>query len=661
MIRARVAAFLFIGSALTVPARADLTASFWDLQPRSLQLLAGSSQVMVTRTESGWDAYCRCPVILTPAEIPEAMKKAIIAVEDKRFFDHSGVDLVALLSVVRGGLSRGGSTIPMQLLKNLVLHDLRGRGTLARIERKRAEVWHAGAFDEAVGKEELLAAYLNQIEFGGRDIVGLYRASRHFFRKEPKDLTLYEAALLAGMVQAPARFNPLREQTRQRAHERALLVLRLMQEQGMIGEAERRRAVAARAKPGILPEFRIQPQAFTEWVVQTWGERHVRPGETVRFFVTLDARLQHSAEQNIERMRKAGAIPSSYDVGSVVMAPNGRVQAMIGSVDWSKNQFNNAAKGRVQAGSTAKLPLVVAACERGISAEDTLVDRPVRGLWPSNGAIGFKGKTTLKEAIATSRNAAAVRLADDLGADKVAAASRRLGLEPGTSYDSSLVLGAYSTNVLQMTSAYATIASGGNKVEPSGVLAVVDGRGTVRADFLTVWRTRVVSPECVEQTRAILREVVETGTGRGAKTLGAVAFGKTGTSTGNADAWFVGWSGDRVIGTWMGRSRDVAGPGLSGADAPAAFFRRVVDAAAADEERRERLAAAKIAELREQSLRGRPKIGDWFDTLAKAMTALVPPARDAASRPRIPLPPVRPADARERAARLDVPRVQGPW
>src|SRR3954469_20676553 len=189
--------------------------SFWDLKPDQLRALVASPQVMVTRTASGWDAHCRCPLVLTPNEIPEGMKKAIIAVEDKRYLDHGGVDLIALAAVLRGGLSRGGSTIPMQLLKNLVLHDLQGRGLLSKLERKGSEVWHAGTFDGAVGKQELLAAYLNQIEFGAREIVGLYRASRHFFRKEPKDLNLYEAALLAGMVQAPARFNPLKVTTKE--------------------------------------------------------------------------------------------------------------------------------------------------------------------------------------------------------------------------------------------------------------------------------------------------------------------------------------------------------------------------------------------------------------------------------------------------------------
>ena len=533
---------------------------------------------MVTRTKTGWDAYCRCPVVLAPSEIPEVMKKAIVAVEDKRYFDHGGVDVVSLLSVLKGGLSRGGSTIPMQLLKNLVFHDLRASDVLTRLERKGAEVWYAGLFDEAVGKEELLAAYLNQIEFGGRDIVGLYRASRHYFRKEPKDLTLYEAALLAGMVKAPARLNPLREKTRERAHERALLVLRLMAEQGLITDKERRQAEKAGIRPGLLPEFKIQPQAFTEWVVETWGDKYVQPGETVRFFVTLDPRIQHMAEHQLSRLVKDRAVPPAYDAGAVMMAPNGRVQAMVGSVDWAERQFNNAVKARVQTGSTAKLPLLIAACEAGKTPESRVLDQPVKGNWPSNGELGYRGRTTLKEAIASSRNAAAVRLAREIGADTLAEVSRRIGIDPGRTEDPSFILGSYSSNVMTMTAAYASVANGGYRVTPSGVLAVVDGRGQVRADFLTTMRKRVIPEECVEPTQTVLREVVQNGTGRAARLRDWATYGKTGTSTGNTDAWFIGWSEQRVLGVWMGRRHGETGPALAGAGAPAAYFGRVANA-----------------------------------------------------------------------------------
>src|SRR5215208_2962053 len=294
----RTATLVMIGLLAAPLAVAAESRAFWDLKPDQLRVLVAAPQVMVTRTASGWDAYCRCPVVLKPHEIAEAMKKAIIAVEDKRFMDHGGIDLIALGSVLRGGLNRGGSTIPMQLLKNLVFHDLQRRDVLSKLERKGSEIWHAGTFDGAIGKQELLAAYLNQIEFGGREIVGLYRASRHYFRKEPRDLNLYEAAMLAGMVQAPARFNPLKEATKERAHKRARLVLSLMVQQGRITRAEQSRALQLGIRPGLMPEFKIEAQAFTEWVVQTWAPQFVKEGETVRFFVTLEPRFQRIAERS---------------------------------------------------------------------------------------------------------------------------------------------------------------------------------------------------------------------------------------------------------------------------------------------------------------------------------------------------------------------------
>ena len=609
--------FAVISQAVTVQAADPVY--FWDLQPKSLRLLVASPQVMVTRTATGWDSYCRCPVVLSPAEIPEVMKKAIVATEDKRYFDHSGVDVVSLLSVLKGGLSRGGSTIPMQLLKNLVFHDLRGSDALSRLERKGAEFWYAGSFNEAVGKDELLAAYLNQIEFGGRDVVGLYRASRHYFRKEPKDLTLYEAALLAGMVKAPARLNPLREQTRDRAHERALLVLRLMEEQGKITEKERRRAQQAGIRPGMLPEFKIQPQAFTEWVVQTWGEKYVQPGETVRFFVTLNPRFQHLAEKHLGDLVEDGSVPPEYDAGAVMMAPNGRVHAMVGSADWSQRQFNNAVKASVQAGSTAKLPLLIAACESGKTPESRVIDLPVRGSWPSNGSLGYRGQTTLKEAFAFSRNAAAVRLAQEIGPDKIAKVSDRIGIDSGSADDLSSILGSYSTNVITMTAAYAAVANGGYRVIPSGVLVVVDGRGQVRADFLTITRTRVIPERCIELTQTVLREVVRTGTGQAARLKHWPAYGKTGTSTGNTDAWFIGWSEQRVLGIWMGRRREATGPALAGAGAPAAYFGRVSSAVNEWAERQQKLEEQRHLSARLKRGSEPLKIVDWFSGFTQSL------------------------------------------
>jgi penicillin-binding protein 1A len=634
-----IVAFLLLAVGIAKSEPGSEHRAFWNLEPEELRLLLASPQVMATRTASGWDSYCRCPVILTPAEVPEVMKSAIVAVEDKRFFDHGGVDLITLLSVLKGGLSRGGSTIPMQLLKNIVLHDLQQRDFLSRMERKGSEFWYASTFDGAVGKQELLAAYLNQVEFGGREIVGLYRATRHYFHKDPKDLTLYEAALLAGMVQAPGRLNPLKESTRERAHERAKLVLRLMVDQGKISEKERAVAERVGIRPGILPEFKIQAQAFTEWVTQTWGAKYVAEGETVRFFVTLDPRFQHLLERHLSDLVTEGSIPPQYDAAAVMMNGGGRVQAMVGGIDWSRNQFNNAVKATVQPGSTAKLPLVIAACEQGKSPDARVEDRPLTENWPSNGALGYKGQTTLKEAIASSRNAAAVRLTRDLGVGAVAEVSRRLGIDPGPELDPGFVLGTFSSNVLSMTGAYAAAANGGFRVVPTGVLAAVDGRGNVRANLMEGSRTRVIARRCVAPTWSVLNEVIRSGTGRGAALRRWKAYGKTGTTTGNADAWFIGWSEGRVLGIWMGKRRGDESAAIAGMGAPADLFKRVSNSANELVDRR----LSKEPHRPDALVAGiQPRDRGRADPMADAAQTSMHRKQSSAARIQVPTPPRRP-------------------
>ncbi|MFC5481764.1 transglycosylase domain-containing protein, partial [Microvirga aerilata] len=361
------------------------------------------------------------------------------------------------------------------------------------------------------------------------------------------------------------------------------------------------------------------------------GDKYVQPGETVRFFVTLNPHVQHIAEQQLSRLIKDGAVPPQYDAGAVMMALNGRVQAMVGSVNWSQRQFNNAVKARVQAGSTAKLPLLIAACEAGKSPESRVLDQPVRGSWPANGEQGYRGQTTLKEAFASSRNAAAVRLTQELGADTVATVSRRIGIDPGPAADSSFVLGSYSSNVMTMTAAYTAVANGGYQIEPSGVLAVVDGRGQVRADFLTPMRTRVIPEKCIEPTQALLREVVQNGTGRTARLKHWAAYGKTGTSTGNADAWFIGWSEQRVFGVWMGRRRGEPGQAVAGAGAPATYFGRVATAVNEWAERQQRLEEQRLANARTKRGLDPSKTVDWFSSLPRAIP--LPDTSSAQERP----------------------------
>jgi penicillin-binding protein 1A len=274
----------------------------------------------------------------------------------------------------------------------------------------------------------------------------------------------------------------------------------------------------------------------------------------------------------------------------------------------------------VQTGSTAKLPLLIAACEAGKTPESRVLDQPVKGNWPSNGELGYRGWTTLKEAIASSRNAAAVRLAREIGTDTLAEASRRIGIDPGPTADPSFILGSYSSNVMTMTAAYASVANGGYQVTPSGVLAVVNGRGQVRADFLTTMRKRVIPGECVQPTQAVLREVVQNGTGRAARLRDWTTYGKTGTSTGNTDAWFIGWSEQRVLGIWMGRRHGETGPALTGAGAPAAYFGRVANAVNEWTNRQQKREEQRLASARTKRPAEPGKMADWFSGLRPSVS-----------------------------------------
>jgi penicillin-binding protein 1A len=306
---------------------------------------------------------------------------------------------------------------------------------------------------------------------------------------------------------------------------------------------------------------------------------------------------------------------------------------MVGGVDWSQSQFNNAAKAQVQPGSTAKLPLVLAACEAGKQPKSRVVDLPISPGWPSNGTIGYRGETSLEEAIAWSRNAAAVRLTRELGPKAVAQVSRSLGVDPGPEPDAAFVLGTFSTNPLTMAAAYATVANGGYGVAPQGVLAAVDGRGEIRVNNLERDRTRVISSRCVDHAKHILREVVQSGTGRGAALPTSKTYGKTGTTSDNVDAWFIGWTEGRVLAIWMGRRRGSEGSGsIAGSGPPAVLFRRIQQSAIeVDAQRRPKKAGPAVA-------------GEGSATQNRA-TARHPATQDAPARTsQVPLPPMRPRD-----------------
>ena len=369
------------------------------------------------------------------------VKKAIVAVEDKRYFDHGGVDLISLLSVLKGGLNRGGSTIRCSCSRTWSFTTFSSAtSSHASSEGRRVRF---GSFDGAVGKDELLAAYLNQIEFGGREIVGLYRAARHYFRKEPKDLNLYEAATLAGRWWCRLR----RASTRSRSHAGASsrargLVLRLMVEQGRIeeGPCDRTPRPAARPPAGIQdPEPGLHGMGRADLGAEACAAgrnrsilRHDRSA--------LPAPRGAPPRRARGERRGAGGIRCWSRDGSPGPGPgDGRHGRLVAAALQQCRQGPGA----------AGLDREAAAPGRGLrgrqGATAQVVDLPITEGWPANGSVGYRGDTTLKEAFARSRNAAAVRLTRELGIDAVAEAGRRLGIEPGSKPDSTVALRTFSS------------------------------------------------------------------------------------------------------------------------------------------------------------------------------------------------------------------------
>ncbi len=595
---------LCVGLALAAPARAE---NFWNLPGAAVREFVASGQIVIKRvkptgnTLDSFDIYCRCPVILTAHEIPVFMAQAIVAIEDERYFDRKGsaVDLGAMANVVLSffrGKPRGGSTIPMQLLKNVSLYEVDGK------HRKLTEWLNSGKLLEALGENEQLAAYLNQITFAGREVVGVYRASRHYFGVEPARLTLFQSAVLAATVQSPGRMDwvsPLRrsspnaaETSRRRkkhAFARALLVIEKMQKKGFITEKQAAAAKLDHARelrsnriPDAVTEFTVEHRAYMQWAAKQFIAAHPDQlpkdvKKSARIVTSLEPFTQRIIERHVKDYLREAAVPDNYEIAVVAMDLEGRVRSLVGGRDWSRSQFDIATLGQRQVGSVAKLATVAAACEADPkwTSKTRVVDEPNDSGWPRNADDRYHGQTNMRDAFAHSWNAALVRVAEKATLPKVVDMGGKLGMYSapagGAAPTFDWVLGSWSASPMAMTAAYGAIAGGrGAPFAPTGVLGAVSGEGeAVRFDRRP--QPAVLSSRCVDSIRVLLRAAVTEGTGAPADTSASPTYGKTGTTTSGADVWFIGWSGEHLIGVWLGRPYGAEGPQLT-SRIPASLF-----------------------------------------------------------------------------------------
>jgi penicillin-binding protein 1A len=519
---------------------------------------------------------------LTAAEMPQHLAQAVVAIEDRRFYQHRGVDLwgvfrAAWRNAQAGATREGGSTITQQLARLMFLSPERS------LRRKIQEALLAIWLEHHLTKEEILLRYLN-IAFFGAGAYGVDAAAQRYFDKKAKDLTLSEAAMLAGLVRAPSQLAPTRNMGGAKA--RAEMVLQTMVETGAITTQQ---ADAARAQPVKLRTPPETPPGANYFVDMVSGDlrRILGPASgdlTIR--TTLNLEMQRLAEGVIERRLEAeGGKKKVSQAALVALAPDGAILAMVGGRDYEQSQFNRATQAKRQTGSLFKLFVYITAFQRGYTPQSVLVDRPVQiGDWePENYSGRYRGAVNLRAAFAHSINTIAVQLADEVGIPAVIDTAKRMGIQSDLPNVPSLALGSAEVTLLEMTRAFAAIATGVQPVEAHAARTISGGN---TQQLLYTRRGAAPGPSArFNETRALmldlLQAVVNEGTGKAARLPNVPAAGKTGTTQEHRDAWFIGFTPDLIVGVWVGNDDNTPMNKVVGGDLPAAIWHDFVARAGA--------------------------------------------------------------------------------
>jgi penicillin-binding protein 1A len=513
--------------------------------------------------------------------IPRHVLQAFLAVEDARFFEHGGVDFWAIAravveNVTAGQTVQGASTITQQLVKNVYLSPDQ------TFKRKLQEMILASQIDAKLSKKQILEVYLNRIYFG-QNAYGIDAASWRFFSKRATQLTLAEAAMLAGLPKAPGRLAI--DLTAKPAIDRRAVVLQRMVTSGFITQAV---ANTAMQEPVVIttpPEPAEGEMAYAIDMAQkeiaSLG-KDVAPDRIIR--MTVDANMQAQAVAAVQKMVGDGTGENAgiTQAALVAMDRQGRVLAIVGGRSYTESQYNRATMAKRQPGSSFKPFVYAAALEAGMTPNTVRVDRPISyGGWrPKNFGGGYSGAMTLSSALTRSVNTIAVQLANEVGIDRLILMARRLGIDSPLPRNLSISLGAGEVTLYDMTRAYATLANDGVRVDPFLIERIDTTRGTVAFQRQNKAPTQVYEPLRARQMTAMLADVVAFGTGKRAKLPGGrEAAGKTGTSQNYRDAWFVGYTADIICGVWVGNDAFKPMNGVTGGTMPALIWESFMSAA----------------------------------------------------------------------------------
>ncbi len=509
--------------------------------------------------------------------LPAYVPNAFIAIEDRRFYSHLGVDPVglgraAIEDMQAGHVVQGGSTLTQQLAKNLFLVPNR------TFSRKIQEAMLALYLEYRYSKQQILTLYLNRVYFGA-GVFGIEAAAERFFGKHARELTLPEAAILAGSVKAPARYNPLADPDA--AHDRAHVVLDAMRDAGLIDDATWRDAVSTRVR---VVRGTATPGSgyFADWVMSQIpglvGEAH----DPLIVQTTFDLDLQAQAERAVTAgLKEEGAKFNASQGVLVALTTDGAVRAMVGGASYAQSPYNRATDAQRQPGSAFKPFVYLTAFEHGRKPGDMMNDGPVsiRGWHPEDYEGKYKGAISLREAFAISSNSVAVQLTQEVGPKAVAHTAKRLGIETPLQAFSSLALGTSVVTPLELTGAYVPFANGGKAAAPYGIVSIRTRAGKVLWQRKPPEAAQVVSPDNVVAMTDLMTGVVTYGTGKAARLDDRPVAGKTGTTQDYRDAWFVGFTADLVCGVWVGNDDNAPMILGTGGKLPARIFKAFMSSA----------------------------------------------------------------------------------
>jgi penicillin-binding protein 1A len=504
--------------------------------------------------------------VLPLKELPSYVPKAFVAIEDRRFYEHYGIDpygiaRALIANILHGGLSQGGSTITQQLAKNLFLTQER------TIHRKLQEMLLALWLERKFSKTQILELYLNRVYFGS-GAYGIEQAAQRYFGKSARQISLAEAALLAGLVKSPSRLAPTRNFDG--AERRAKTVLAAMVELGFISPASEKLALAqpphvvAQAGNGAI-------NYVADWVMDAINDVLGHVDEDIVVSTTIDAGLQTGAEKALtEELTQKGDKSGVSQGALVAMAPDGAVRAMVGGRNYSQSQFNRAVAAKRQPGSAFKPFVYLTALEHGLTPDTVRDDKPIKikGWQPENYKHEYFGPVTLSKALALSLNTVSVRLTMEFSPEAVVRTAYRLGIASKLEPNASIALGTSEVSLLELVGAYAPFANGGLGVIPHVVERITDGKGKLLYARNEQPLGRIIEARYVAMMNEMMQQTLTIGTAHKAALPGWPAAGKTGTSQDFRDAWFIGYTAHLVTGVWLGNDDGAPTKKVTGGSLP---------------------------------------------------------------------------------------------